>query len=255
MSTGPNLQGQHIARLRLWRRVLITMLCLAVAAATFQYRRAQARVRLIVEIQEAGGWFIPGRSLTERLSEWQRASPFTGGGGALCLEGAKFTDQWLKERDYLSGLRFSELTLDDTLITPAAAAKLIDAHRLDRLAISRMAIALVTVRAIARHSSMTCLCLVDVDITDDDLSELPLESLTELRIAGTKITPAGIGHLTRCQRLQSLDLDGRQLDQASASYLRQLPELSTVLAIDGTLSPTLHQQLQQSLPGRTVRRN
>lgn len=64
------------------------------------------------------------------------------------------------------------------------------------------------------------------DLSDGGLSLLPLERLEVLEVQNSTVTARGLQELRRCEHLESLAIDGTQLDAELAATLKSLPALS-----------------------------
>ena len=218
---------------RVWIWAAIALLSVAAFAIADRYWRQLERDRLITEIVESGGQVdrIPP---WQQWWQWVRLKPSVG--TWVELAGNEFDDDWLYTHDNLRALTIHEMRFVDTRMTDAGVARLLAAHSLTSLVVIGTEFGDAAASALREQARLKNLRLSDASITDEGLAVLPLEQVMFLKIDGTRVTPAGLHHLSRCQRLRALWLDARQIDEGLATHLRTLPQLSRLHVVGGDLT-------------------
>ena len=205
-----------------WRRkrrigiVAFVVALLAIGALLFldAKRRDTRRALLLVQIADAGGNASHVPPLADRLWKWWQTGRFRPWQSTTMLQSPKFTNEWIREHDYLRGLDIT--TLECHSLTGDDLARLIDSHPLEFLVMNRCALSGEVVDAISDKDRLRWLFFENANLSDDDMAQLPLEALEKF---GTNLCPVadrGLQQLSRCQRLTQVNLDGNQLTEATA---------------------------------------
>lgn len=168
-------------------------------------------------------------------------------GAIVRLEGAAFSNQWVRDRQYLRELPISTLCLHNSDISGADLALLVSAHPLRELYAAEVEISPAVLDGILQQQRLKHLHLRGSGLKDEQFVRLPLEQLEQLFVEQTQVTSAGLRDLRRCGVLGCLGLDGRQLDDETAASLPEMPRLHT-LTIAGPEAGDEHAQRLQGLP-------
>lgn len=234
--------------------------------------------QLVADIESGHGQIIRE---TSRWDRWvgQLENSRSGGpmyretdGAIVRLEGVAFSNQWIRDREYLRELPISTLCLNRSEISGTDLALLVGAHSLRELYAADVELSPEVFDGILQQSRLKHLHLRGADLQDEQFVRLPLERIEQISIEQTRVTPVGLRDLRRCGLLGCLGLDGRQLDDETAAALSRMPRLHSLtivgpeasdehaqrlhglprlrrLMLVGTsISPTAVQALQQSFP-------
>jgi hypothetical protein len=218
------------------RRGIIVLLVIAVLVTGMFLeivRRNESRKRLVAEIKAAGGPVDLGSPPLDRLIRRLRHAPYNG--TSVTLVGPTFDGKWLQERDNLAGLDIDNLILQDSPLSDAELAALLDEHPITYLWAENFSLNTQGVAALARNKTLRLLYVPGSDLEDTGFAALPLEQLTEIHVANTRVTAKGLLAVKRCRQLDSVFLDGKQFDREVAAVLHELENLDLV----GFVGPTV----------------
>lgn len=197
-----------------------------VATVAYSLHRHLHQEWLKSEIENAGGYYQSGDSILDRLRRWKRGEVTFY--SRLELEGNEVDSEWLREHAYLEGLPIDGIKIRGTALTELDVIELLERHPVGAVTIASEVFTDNVARAL---TSMNVLEGVDMGhsaVTDTGLAMLPLESLLDLSVEYSSVTPAGLQALRRCQRLCEIGLDARQLNADTATVLKALPEVTSV---------------------------
>jgi len=218
---------QPFARAR-WRRLLQIAVVVALLVAGLPALRAyiahlrEREVQLAADITKAGGQVRLRPPFRERMTALLQGRKVEG---TQVFLGRGFDDEWIGRHDQLQDLSIQLLTIGEADVSGAGLAALLAEHPITSLLANREELTDDAVAALADNGRLRELVIGYSTLTDKQLARLPLEQLERLDIAGTRVTVGGLVELTRCRRLQELDVDGRQFGAATVELVNSLPAL------------------------------
>lgn len=219
---GTNAVATAPSTRRRWLRVTIglaaVLIVLGGALAWKAHRRDVRRAALATEIQRAGGYAELPKTLFESLQFWRKYGELPPRRTYAHLRRPAFSNQWIRERNYLRD--FSIRLLECDSITGDDLARLIEVHPLESLYAPGLELTDEVLRAIRENPTLKVIAIGDAEYTDEQLGGLPLEQLEVLMPIG--VTPEGLLQVRRCRALESISLSGAQLTEEVADVLASL---------------------------------
>jgi hypothetical protein len=242
----------HPVRRRRWIVCGLVLLPLALVALT-QWRQEVRAQRLVSDIEAAHGAIIRETSVWDRwvgkmVQESSGTLMYRETDGAIVrLDGQAFDNSWLRNHDYLRELPISTLTLNNVNIRGMELAQLVGSHPLRELYAAETELSPEVFDRILQQRRLKLLHLRGASLKDEQFVRLPLEQLEQLYVELTDVTPNGLRDLSRCDRLGCLGLDGRQLDEATAASLAEMPRLLFLNVVGRDVTDT-HAELLHAMP-------
>jgi serine/threonine-protein kinase len=129
--------------------------------------------------------------------------------------------------------RVLDIDVTDSNVTDKAFEYLADAPKIEKLNMTRTNVK--TLKGIARMKNLRSLALENTEVNDDALKQLQGMSLNYLSLTETRITDAGIEHLTRLKKLEMLRIDRNHITDGATSALTKIPLLQS---LDMRLNPS-----------------
>lgn len=143
-------------------------------------------------------------------------------GVSVLMSGERITSQFLQRHEDFRELEIDFLMLERTALTESDIERLIRTHPLRSLDAEGAAVSSDAIAALGLKEGLSRVAVPNTALTDHDLSLLPLESLDELEIDHTQVSPQGLRMLDRCRKLSVLSLDGSQFSSEIADTLQAL---------------------------------
>lgn len=218
------------SRRRRWIILGLVLFPIAVVALTMWQREARAQ-RLVSEIEAAHGAIVRETSTWDRwvgkmVNESSGELMYREADGAIVrLDGRMFDNRWLRDHDFLRALPISTLALNNVSFSGSELAQLVGAHPLRELYAADVEMSAEVFDGILGQRRLKLLHLRGASLRDEQFVRLPLEQMEQLYVELTDVTPSGLRDLSRCNRLVSLGLDGRQLDEVTATSVASMPRL------------------------------
>lgn len=187
--------------------------------------------RLASDIESGSGSIVFS---TSRWTRWLGEIPDHAAGGdgrdgargaTVRLVGPTFDNDWVRERAYMRETPITSLTLSNCAISGGDLAHFVTAHPLRELRLAEVAMPTDVIDGISQQRKLRVLYVRGAGLTDDQFVLLPLEQYEKLSVELTRVTPAGLRQLRRCDRLSCLGIDGRQLDDETAAMLASMQSL------------------------------
>jgi hypothetical protein len=235
-STAPSeLKWQHMPprtrrlsrRTHRWLNVGLLLPVALLVSIIFDELSRQSRDYMASEIRSTGGLVTSPPSLFENLRNFAKTRNWQSDTD-VWLPVSTMDGDWIREHDYLRGLKITRFIAGKTEFDADVVARLIEEHPLRCLVLSHQKNADLVATALSRERGLSDLELNGSDLTDVGFQHLPLEQLETLGVASTRVSSTRLLDLSRSQRLTYLAIEGRQVDVAVVEMLSRLTELRTL---------------------------